>query len=128
MRAALAVLGSGGALVLFPEGDRSRGQGMLPFEAGAGYLALRSRALVVPCGIWGTESSLPIGALIPRRAAIQLRIGEPFHPTVARPAEASWQIQAQVAELLPAPYRGSANPGQVDGEDEGRIDRNLAAW
>lgn len=127
MRAALAVLGSGGALVVFPEGHRSRGQGMLPFEAGAGYLALRSRAVVVPCGIWGTELSLPIGAFIPRRAAIHLRIGEPFQPSAASPSEASRQIQARVAELLPAGYRGSANPGQVDGEDKRRIDRDLAA-
>jgi 1-acyl-sn-glycerol-3-phosphate acyltransferase len=119
MRAALAVLRSGGALVLFPEGHRSPNQAMQPFEAGAGYLALRAGVPVVPCAIWGTEVALPIGALVPRRAVIHLRVGEPFLPTSARPGEVSREIRGRVAQLLPGAYRGSGNPDQVNGEDEG---------
>lgn len=127
MRAALAVLRSGGALVLFPEGHRSPNQAVQPFEAGAGYLALRSRVPVVPCAIWGTEAALPIGALVPRRAVIHLRVGEPFLPTSARPAEVSLEIRGRVAQLLPEAYRGSAHPDQFDGEDKGRVVRDFAA-
>jgi 1-acyl-sn-glycerol-3-phosphate acyltransferase len=127
MRSALAVLGSGGALVLFPEGHRSPNQGLQAFEAGAGYIALRSRVQVVPCAVWGTEAALPIGALVPRRAVIHLRVGQPFLPTSASPVEVSLEIQRRVAQLLPEAYRGLTDPDQVDGEDEGRIVRDLAA-
>jgi len=109
IRAALAVLESQGALVLFPEGHRSSKPGLLPFEPGAGYLALRSGAPVLPCAVWGTERVLPRGALIPRRAPIHLRVGEPFLPVAGTPAEVSAQIRRHVAALLPAPYRGSAD-------------------
>jgi len=109
IRAALAVLQSGSALVLFPEGHRSRGEGLLPFEPGAGYLALKSGVPVLPCAVWGTEHVLPRGSLIPRRAPIHLQVGEPFRPDPGTPEEASRQIHRQVAALLPLAYRGSAD-------------------
>jgi len=109
IRAALAVVQSGGALVLFPEGHRSYGQGLLPFESGAGYLALKSGVPVIPCAVWGTEHVLPRGSLLPRMAPIHLRVGEPFRPAAGTPEEASRQIRRQVAVLLPPAYRGSAD-------------------
>ncbi|MHB1525592.1 MAG: lysophospholipid acyltransferase family protein [Candidatus Dormibacteria bacterium] len=109
IRAALAVLQSGGALVLFPEGHRSHRKGLMPFEPGAGYLALRAEVPVVPCAVWGTETVLPRGALIPRRAPIHLRVGEPFMAPPGAPSEVSQAIRRRVAALLPAAYRGSAD-------------------
>ncbi len=104
LRAVGLVLESGGALVVFPEGHRSGGR-MLAFEPGVGYMATRSQALVVPCAIWGTESVLPKGALIPRRADIHLRVGRPYLPRGETPAEVSADIQEHVAALLPERYR-----------------------
>ncbi|HVB14262.1 MAG TPA: lysophospholipid acyltransferase family protein [Candidatus Dormibacteraeota bacterium] len=109
VRGALAVLRSGGALLLFPEGHRAPAQGMLEFEAGAGYLALKSGAEVLPCAIWGTEHVLPKGRLVPRRAAISVRLGEPFRPLGDDPVAISKEIQSRVAELLPPRYRPSAD-------------------
>ena len=109
IRAALAVLKSGGVLVLFPEGHRSYGKGLLPFEPGAGYLAVRAGVPVLPCAVWGTETVLSRGALIPRRAPIHLRVGEPFVPLPGAPAEVSREIRRRVAAMLPASYRGSAD-------------------
>jgi len=108
MRGSLAVLASGGALLLFPEGHRAT-SGMLGFELGAGYLAWRSGAAVLPCAIWGTEEVLPKDRLVPRRRPISVRIGSPFHPVAGEPVAISREIQARVAALLPHRYQGSAD-------------------
>jgi len=109
IRGALAVLASGGALLLFPEGHRAGAAGLLRFELGAGYLARRSGAAVLPCAIWGTEEILPKGRLVPRRRPISVRIGVPFLAAAEEPAAISREIRAQVAGLLPDRYRGSAD-------------------
>lgn len=44
----------GGAMIIFPEGRRSRGQGLLPFKAGAFKLATQSNAIIVPAAIAGS--------------------------------------------------------------------------
>jgi 1-acyl-sn-glycerol-3-phosphate acyltransferase len=109
IRGALSVLASGGALLLFPEGHRASGAGMLGFQLGAGYLAWRSGALVLPCAIWGTEEVLPKGRLLPRRKPISVRIGSPFHAASGEAGAISREIQARVAALLPERYQGSAD-------------------
>jgi 1-acyl-sn-glycerol-3-phosphate acyltransferase len=109
IRGALSVLASGGALLLFPEGHRATGTGMLGFEVGAGYLAWKSGAMVLPCAIWGTEEVLPKGRLVPRRKPISVRIGSPFQPVAGEPVAISREIQTRVAALLPQRYRGSAD-------------------
>ncbi|MDA8332963.1 MAG: lysophospholipid acyltransferase family protein [Candidatus Dormibacteraeota bacterium] len=105
LRAAALVLGSRGALVVFPEGHRGDASKLQPFEPGVGYIAKRSRALVVPCAIWGTEAVLPKGKLLPRRARIHLRIGGPFQPQGRSAGEVSDEIRDRVADLLPDAYR-----------------------
>src|ERR1035437_9405 len=109
VRGALAVLRSGGALLLFPEGHRALPGGMLEFEPGAGYLAVRSGAAVLPCAIWGTEQVLPKRRLVPRRARLSVRVGEPFRPTGKDSVATSSEIRARAAELLPERYRPSAD-------------------
>lgn len=110
IRSALAVLQSGGALLLFPEGHRAEA-GLLAFEAGAGFLATRSGAAVLPCAVWGTEKILPKHRLLPRRGVIHIRLGEPFHPLGRDPLAASQEIESRVSDLLPEGYRRSADCG-----------------
>ena len=47
-------LRSGGAMIVFPEGSRSRGRGLGPFRPGAFRLATGSGAAIVPVAISGT--------------------------------------------------------------------------
>jgi 1-acyl-sn-glycerol-3-phosphate acyltransferase len=51
---ASALLEGGGALVIYPEGKRSKTAEMLPFLGGAAWLALRLGVPIVPCGVIGT--------------------------------------------------------------------------
>jgi 1-acyl-sn-glycerol-3-phosphate acyltransferase len=45
---------AGGVMIIFPEGTRSKGQGLLPFHPGSLKLAARSLAPVVPAAISGS--------------------------------------------------------------------------
>jgi 1-acyl-sn-glycerol-3-phosphate acyltransferase len=45
---------SGGAMIIFPEGSRSRGQGLLPFHAGSLKLATQAKAPIVPVALAGS--------------------------------------------------------------------------
>jgi 1-acyl-sn-glycerol-3-phosphate acyltransferase len=44
----------GGAMIIFPEGHRSRGQGLLPFRPGALKLATKAAAPIVPVALSGS--------------------------------------------------------------------------
>ena len=53
IRMSMTVLKAGHTLGIFPEGTRSKGDGMLPLQGGASLLALRSKCDVVPVYIDG---------------------------------------------------------------------------
>ncbi len=105
LRGALAVLGAGGALLLFPEGTRGRSRGLLPATAGVGFIARRSGALVLPIAVWGTEGVLPRGGWAPRPGPILLRVGDAFRPISLDNAGVGREVMAAIAALLPPRYR-----------------------
>ena len=45
---------AGGGMIIFPEGSRSRGRGLLPFRPGSFKLATQSEAVIVPVALAGT--------------------------------------------------------------------------
>jgi 1-acyl-sn-glycerol-3-phosphate acyltransferase len=47
---------SGGAMIIFPEGHRSRGRGLLPFHSGSLKLATQANAKIVPVAITGSSN------------------------------------------------------------------------
>ena len=53
IRMSMTVLKAGHTLGIFPEGTRSKGDGMMPIQGGAALLALRSKCDVVPVYIDG---------------------------------------------------------------------------
>ena len=53
IRLSMTVLKAGHTLGIFPEGTRSKGDGMMPLQGGASLLALRSKCDVVPVYIDG---------------------------------------------------------------------------
>jgi 1-acyl-sn-glycerol-3-phosphate acyltransferase len=50
----IARIKAGSAMIIFPEGHRSRGQGLLPFRSGALKLATQAEAPIVPVAISGS--------------------------------------------------------------------------
>jgi 1-acyl-sn-glycerol-3-phosphate acyltransferase len=89
---------------------------MLPAQAGAALLAQHSGATILPIGIAGSEMvwsprTLPWGLF--RRWPVEVRVGDPYRPSV--PAGASQkqalamitaEMMQRIAALLPESYQG----------------------
>ncbi len=108
LRRGLKALAGGGAVCIFPEGTRHR-DGILgrPFP-GAGLLALRSGAPVVPAVVTGLERLDLSQLACPEPEAVTMRFGRPFRlrpPPKLRGGRAarwaSWAIMGEIARLLP---------------------------
>ncbi|MGD8862483.1 MAG: lysophospholipid acyltransferase family protein [Myxococcales bacterium] len=105
-------LEAGDALLIFPEGTRSRTASMQPILAAISRYLERPGAVLLPVGITGTENLIPIGESRIHPTAVVIRIGEPIasEDLVARcdrkrpkMAEA---IGKAIAATLPESYRG----------------------
>lgn len=98
-RRALAVLGAGGVLGVFPEGRISPDGRLGAAKPGVARIALRAGAPIVPVGISGTRRSYPKGRLLPRPAAVVVRYGTPILPE-AVPVDAPGGRDAALAALV----------------------------
>jgi 1-acyl-sn-glycerol-3-phosphate acyltransferase len=78
LKKALRILKGGGTIALFPEGGVSPDGKLRPFKQGFAYLALKSGAAVLPVAVKGTTDVLPVGRYFPKRARIELKVGEPI--------------------------------------------------
>ena len=106
-------LSQGMALIMFPEGRRSRGAQLESAFSGSALIASRSGAPILPIGITGTEKIKGIAWLL-RRPQITVNIGCPFYLLSANGkltrvelAEFTNSIMEHIAELLPVKYRGN---------------------
>jgi 1-acyl-sn-glycerol-3-phosphate acyltransferase len=113
LRTALRVLEHGGVLLVFPEGTRGPEGVLRPGKAGAGMLAVRSGAPVVPIYVRGSGQALPRGRRFPRLAKVTvtfgapLRFGEPHGRDKKESYEAASQaMMAAIARLKDAGGRG----------------------
>ncbi|MDR1373579.1 MAG: 1-acyl-sn-glycerol-3-phosphate acyltransferase, partial [Treponema sp.] len=93
----------GGAMIVFPEGTRSKGRGLLPFKPGSLKLAAKSGAQVVPMALTGSYDIFEKTHRI--RAAPVRVIFSPAIDTTALPAEdkkqrLTDQVYRAIAEAL----------------------------
>lgn len=103
------VLREGHALILFPEGTRSKDGRLGKAQGGAGLIACKTRVPVVPARVFGTGDVLPRGSAIPARADLAVVFGKPIYPEEFDPGkndpdrfrEASRRFMARIAELRP---------------------------
>jgi len=113
LRQAEQLLAQGLALVMFPEGKRSKSAQLEPGFSGSALIAWHSGAPILPVGISGTERIKGAGWLL-RRPQITVNIGRPFYlPPVSskltklKLAEHTDFIMERIAGLLPPEYRGN---------------------
>lgn len=114
LRKMISLMETGNALVIAPEGTRSRTGALIEGKPGVAYLAARSGFPVVPVAITGTEDKVIFGNLKRfKKSAVTLRAGTPFSiPPLpkANRDEALQQdldeIMCQIAAILPERYRG----------------------
>ena len=113
LRRAFGLLKEGSAVVLFPEGHRAENARLLRAEPGAGFVARRSGAPLVPIAITGTQNVLGRRNKIPRGAEVALTFGEPFQlPERNRDGspmdhqQSADYLMTKIALLLPLEYQG----------------------
>ncbi|MDP2921247.1 MAG: lysophospholipid acyltransferase family protein [Candidatus Omnitrophota bacterium] len=78
MKAAVDKLRQGKAVLIFPEGTRTRDGSLGEPRTGIGFLAAASGAQVLPCYIKGSMEALPRGAVLPRFKGISVYVGRPL--------------------------------------------------
>lgn len=114
LRRAFALLKQGSAVVLFPEGHRSEDARLLRAEPGAGFIARRSGAPLLPVAIVGSQHVLGRHQRIPRRADVAMTFGEPFQlPDRNRDGsqmdhqQSADYLMTKIAQLLPLENQGA---------------------
>lgn len=114
LRRAFDLLKHGSAVVLFPEGHRSEDARLRRAEPGAGFIARRSRAPLVPIAITGTERVLGRSRLLPRRADVEMTFGRPFtlpernlDGSQMDHQQSADYLMTKIAELLPLENQGA---------------------
>lgn len=110
LRIALNELALGTAIVIAPEGTRSKTGALQAGKTGAAYLATRANVPVLPVAVWGTEQ-IKHNLRRLKRTDVHLRYGKPIRFPGGRPDSKMLQeytdlIMRHMALLLPPPYRG----------------------
>ncbi|WP_457679330.1 lysophospholipid acyltransferase family protein [Thermovibrio sp.] len=78
LKSALEVLNKGELLCIFPEGQRAPKGKFLRGKWGAGMVAVKSRAPIVPCLIEGSEALIGKEGLINGIPKVEITFGKPF--------------------------------------------------
>lgn len=111
-RVAKQLINDGIAMGIAPEGTRSTSSQLIEGKSGTVLLALKTKALIVPVGLAGTEDSIK-RLLTFRKPHIVARFGKPFTideiPRENREEalqKATDEVMCQIAALLPKKYWG----------------------
>lgn len=99
LRDALAVLGAGRVLLVFPAGTRGQEGEILPGRPGAGMLAVAAGVPVIPVFISGSGLALPRGRVWPRPEKVVVRFG-PALSFPPAPAEARRDRYREATEAM----------------------------
>jgi 1-acyl-sn-glycerol-3-phosphate acyltransferase len=75
---AAASIRDGNSFLIFPEGTRSKTDGLLPFKKGGFVMAIKAQAPIVPVAITGGRAAMRKGSAIVRPVMVSVRIGEPI--------------------------------------------------
>ncbi|SDT32502.1 lysophospholipid acyltransferase family protein [Actinoplanes derwentensis] len=108
----LEVLERGDPFGIYPEGTRSPDGRLYRGRTGVAWLALKSKAPVVPVAMFGTDRVLPPGTIVPRPARVRVVFGKPVQlsaiatdPDSARDRRAATDaIVAAIADLSGQDY------------------------
>ncbi len=106
LKAILDRLHNGEAVIVFPEGTRSRDGALQPARSGIGLAVIRSEASVVPVRVFGTLEAFGRHVRFPRPWPIVVKYGPPLRFEALRAEAASCskprlkQIYQQVADEI----------------------------
>jgi len=96
---------TGGSIILFAEGTRTRDGKLLPFKRGAFSLAAKSGVPIVPIAINGSFKILPKSSLDIRPSPIELVIEKPIETTGIATRDDELAMLNRVRGLIESHYR-----------------------
>jgi 1-acyl-sn-glycerol-3-phosphate acyltransferase len=108
LKAILDRLLAGGAIILFPEGTRTRDGKLQPARSGIGLTVIKSTATVVPVRVFGTYEAYGRHMKIPKPHRVMVKYGRPMNFDALRaeakicPKPRLKQIYQQVADEIMA--------------------------
>lgn len=88
----------GGAIIVFPEGTRSRDGKLSPARSGIGLAVIKSEAPVVPARVFGTRDAFGPHMIFPRPRRLTVKYGHPMHFAALR-MEARACSKARLKEI-----------------------------
>lgn len=101
-------LDAGGAIIVFPEGTRSRHGELNPARSGIGLTIIKSRAPVVPARVFGTHAAFGPHMIFPLPRRVIVKYGQPMNFSAARaeaqtcPKQRLKEIYQEVADAVMA--------------------------
>jgi 1-acyl-sn-glycerol-3-phosphate acyltransferase len=95
----IARIKAGGAMIIFPEGRRSRGQGLLPFRPGALKLATQAEAPIVPVAIAGSYDVFERHYRL-QSGPVGVHFGKPIDAAALPPADRKINLADQVYGVI----------------------------
>ena len=84
IRAALKQLENGWAVGIFLQGVRTPDGQITEPKLGAALIAAKAQVPLLPVSLWGTQQILQKGSVLPRPAAVTVRIGEVIAPPATK--------------------------------------------
>ncbi len=78
LKTILQRLSQGGAIILFPEGTRTRDGNFQPARSGIGLTVIKSKAPVVPARVFGTFEAYGRYQKFPKPRRLQVKYGKPL--------------------------------------------------
>jgi 1-acyl-sn-glycerol-3-phosphate acyltransferase len=90
---------AGGGMIIFPEGHRSRGQGLLPFHPGSLKLATQAEALIVPVALKGTYNAFERQYRV-RPVPIKVTFGIPINTAETPPGDRKQILSDRIYKVI----------------------------
>ena len=98
---------AGGAMIIFPEGRRSRGNGLLPFRSGALKLATQAGAPIIPIAIKGSYEVFEKNSrLCP--GPVMVSFGKPIHTADLSVENRKQQLADRVYQVIDEALKAGA--------------------
>jgi 1-acyl-sn-glycerol-3-phosphate acyltransferase len=128
-REAVRLLRRGAALMIFPEGERTRDGRVQRFKLGAFRLAVSLDVPVLPVTIAGGNESWPPGRVLPRRGRITIT----YHPVLRAEAglearlaarDLAGRTRAAILSALPDAARENERSAEPDPDPPGQAPRS----
>lgn len=95
----IAIVKSGHAMVIFPEGTRSTDGKMNEFKAGSFKLATKAEAIIIPVTISGSYDIMKKGSMWIKPAKVTMTVSEPVSSTQYESAD-SYLLREEVYKII----------------------------